>query len=602
MADFRAEIRAILDLSEANRQYNDFVSRLKTPINLDVNVNSNTGAFTNFVNSFQRQGQNAGQQFAQSFTSSLNKIGGGRWNSGRMKEMLQTAGFDSNSINNVTKQLNNMLLTVDKIRTTQLSNGNIRMSISGVDDLQRAVTIVRDFDHVTGEIINSSKSFTQNFSESFREIKVASSEALNTAANNLTTWANKNSEAVKGFEDRINDLRSEMSNMLLHGASREDLNTWNDMFRELQSDVKAASSEFELLANKQEMVIAKNNLTSWANKNSEAVNGFESRVEALNTEMENMLANGATTTQFREWSRSFKTLQSEVKATASNFNELHAQMLDNQITAWARNNSKAAKEYGDRLDELHTKLQNAIGAKDLQAFKQVRDEFRLLQSEAKATGNVGKTMGDKFKAAFTSMSSFFMSYVSIRQIFVEIKKGITTIVELDDALVDLKKTTTASAKELNDFYYEANEIAKQYGATTQQIIQGTADWSRLGYSINDAKTMSKLSSQFASISPGMTVSEATEDLVSTMKAFGIEADDVLDGIMSKVNKVGNSFALSNTDIMEALKNSSSAMAVANNTLDETIALITAGNEIVQDASKVGNGLRTGFCAYVQKCA
>ena len=44
--------------------------------------------------------------------------------------------------------------------------------------------------------------------------------------------------------------------------------------------------------------------------------------------------------------------------------------------------------------------------------------------------------------------------------------------------------------------------------------------------------------------------------------------------------------------MTALKNSSSAMAVANNSLDETIALITAGTEIVQDASKVGNGLRT----------
>lgn len=44
--------------------------------------------------------------------------------------------------------------------------------------------------------------------------------------------------------------------------------------------------------------------------------------------------------------------------------------------------------------------------------------------------------------------------------------------------------------------------------------------------------------------------------------------------------------------MTALQNSSSAMAVANNSLDETIALITAGTEIVQDASKVGNGLRT----------
>ncbi len=89
---------------------------------------------------------------------------------------------------------------------------------------------------------------------------------------------------------------------------------------------------------------------------------------------------------------------------------------------------------------------------------------------------------------------------------------------------------------------------------------------------------------------------------SKSKGFGIEADDVLDGIMSKVNKVGNSFALTNQDVMVALKNSSSAMSVANNSLEETIALITAGTEIVQDSSKVGNALRTGFCAYVQKCA
>ena len=125
------------------------------------------------------------------------------------------------------------------------------------------------------------------------------------------------------------------------------------------------------------------------------------------------------------------------------------------------------------------------------------------------------------------------------------------------------------------------------------ILKGSNKWwSRLGYNLEDSKTMSRLSSQFAAISPGMTVERSTEGLVSTMKAFGIEADSVLDGIMSKVNAVGNGFALTNEDIMDALQNSSSAMAVANNSLDETIALITAGTEIVQDASKVGNGLRT----------
>ena len=57
--------------------------------------------------------------------------------------------------------------------------------------------------------------------------------------------------------------------------------------------------------------------------------------------------------------------------------------------------------------------------------------------------------------------------------------------------------------------------------------------------------------------------------------------------MSKVNRIGNSFALTNDDIMTALETSSSSMAMANNSLEQTIALITAGNEIIQNPGKVG---------------
>ena len=274
------------------------------------------------------------------------------------------------------------------------------------------------------------------------------------------------------------------------------------------------------------------------------------------------------------------------------FNENTARTFGNQMTAWANNNGKAVKVYGDQLNSLQTRLHSAIASGDGAAVKQLREEFRLLQSEARATGNVGKTFAESFSSSLGSVAKFAASYVSLYRVFNELKQGVQTVVELDTALVDLQKTSTATPKQLNSFYKEANDIAKQYGTTTQQIIQGAADWSRLGYNLEDAKTMSKLSSQFAAISPGMSVDMATTSLVSTMKAFGIEADDVLDGVMSKVNAVGNSFALSNDDIMTGLQNSSSAMAVANNSLDETIALITAGTEIVQDSSKVGNALRT----------
>ena len=50
--------------------------------------------------------------------------------------------------------------------------------------------------------------------------------------------------------------------------------------------------------------------------------------------------------------------------------------------------------------------------------------------------------------------------------------------------------------------------------------------------------MAKNSAIFKTISPGMDLDTATDGLVSMMKAFDIEANDVLEGIMSKVNIIG----------------------------------------------------------------
>lgn len=137
-----------------------------------------------------------------------------------------------------------------------------------------------------------------------------------------------------------------------------------------------------------------------------------------------------------------------------------------------------------------------------------------------------------------------------------------------------------------------HNFAKQYGTSTKQIIQSAADWSRLGYDIADSETMSKLSAQFAAISPGVDVEEATSGLVSAMKAFNIEADDALDGIMSKINIVGNNFAVSNGDIIDGLQRTSAAMSAMGQDLDSTVALFTAANEILQDSSTTGTAIRS----------
>jgi len=104
--------------------------------------------------------------------------------------------------------------------------------------------------------------------------------------------------------------------------------------------------------------------------------------------------------------------------------------------------------------------------------------------------------------------------------------------------------------------------------------------------------MAKLSSQFASISPGMGVDEAQEGLVSIMRAYDVDPNDVKEQIMDKVNVLGNNFAESNKDVVEGLKRSAAAMAAMNQSFEDTAALFTGGMEILQDAESMGTALRT----------
>ena len=62
--------------------------------------------------------------------------------------------------------------------------------------------------------------------------------------------------------------------------------------------------------------------------------------------------------------------------------------------------------------------------------------------------------------------------------------------------------------------------------------------------------------------------------------------------MSKINIIGNTAATSNEEIVQMLQRSSSSMAEANNSLEETIALETAAVEITRDAASVGTAYKT----------
>lgn len=243
-----------------------------------------------------------------------------------------------------------------------------------------------------------------------------------------------------------------------------------------------------------------------------------------------------------------------------------------------------------QLNQLKVSLGRVNSQADFSKWKAQLSTFR---AEVKAAGKDTLSFGDVLKNNLSKVSQWIGATTIIFKTWQTIRDGFDVVKDLDNALIDLKKTTHATEEQYRSFYYTANQTAKELGASTKDIIQQTADWARLGYSLDEASTLSRNSAIFSAVSEDLDLTEATDGLVSMLKAFKeLDVNDSLDGIISKINEVGNNFAVSNADIVDSLTRSSSAMAAANNTFEQTVALATAATEITRDSSQVGNALKT----------
>lgn len=219
---------------------------------------------------------------------------------------------------------------------------------------------------------------------------------------------------------------------------------------------------------------------------------------------------------------------------------------------------------------------------------------KIIQGQREA-GRTGKGFIDILsdKALYGQAAQLAGYYLSLTDFIRYGKQAVDTIIELDTALIDLKKTTAMSGSEMENFYFEANDVAKEMGVTTQAIIEQSSAWSRLGYNTKEASTeMAKLSSKFATISPGMDTDTAQEGLVSIMKAWDIDVDQVESEVIDKINTLGNNFAEENQDIVEGMKRSAAALASTGTTYQDAFALFTGAQEVLQNSEVTGRALRS----------
>lgn len=237
----------------------------------------------------------------------------------------------------------------------------------------------------------------------------------------------------------------------------------------------------------------------------------------------------------------------DAQAKSASFAETlknRVEKLSATMSAFAEKNERAVRSVqtmssGKTFAQEWQELSNTLskGGLNPDDLRHLQERFTIFGKEAEAAGLKGKTAWEKFLGTFKT----FSSYITANMVFNVFKRQISSMVQevisLDSAMTELRKVTEATEPEFNKFLETAKRSAQYLGSSVTDLVDATSTFSRLGYTLSEAQNLGEVATLYKNVGDGIDISTASESIVSTLKAFKIEAEDAI-GIVDKLNEVG----------------------------------------------------------------
>lgn len=462
--------------------------------------------------------------------------------------------------------------------------------LSNFGDLSNIKSDIKNFDSIVDAIITDLKhSHEESLFALNNEIKVEETmqkqkDAFNKSnLNAIDMEIQKREEEAKAFS---NSLKAQMESQ--------------QQAESQMSKLESTLSKYQAKKDSYDATIARLKDGGWTSdeylKNVQAVKDAVKKYEDL---LSDIKAKGGIASE--EDVQKLKEYEGEIKKTISTvtnmsasekgYNFVSGQKELDKIHKLLEENSRMSSEAKNKIKAYYAEIESGNPSMSLD---RIHGEIMKIYNAEVEAGRAGKSMWSIIKSSgLHQIAAQMAGMFGVYDVINLGKQAFSTVKELDYALVDLKKTTAMNSSELEQFYYDSNDVAKQMGVTTKEIIDQASSWSRLGYNSKQAATeMAKLSSQFALISPGMDTTTSQEGLVSIMKAWNIGYQDVKSQIMDDINALGNAMAEDNQDIVEGMERSAAALAAVGTSTKDAFALFSGIQEVLQNSEKSGTSLRS----------
>lgn len=328
-------------------------------------------------------------------------------------------------------------------------------------------------------------------------------------------------------------------------------------------------------------------------KNVQAVKNAVDEYETLLKELKGKDASLVTSEDISKLDNYEKKIKDTI-ATVTNmsaaekgYNFVSGQKELDKIHKLLNENSRMSSEAKAKIKAYYKEIESGNPSMSLD---RIHGEIMKIYNAEVEAGRAGRSFFDTLKnSGFHQIAAQMAGMFGVYDVINIVKQGFSVVHELDTALTEMRKVSDETIQSLKNYQSTTFDAADAVGTTAKQIQNSTADWMRLGESMNEAAKSAKDANVLLNVSEFEGIDEATESLVSMSQAYkDLDKMDIIDVL----NNIGNNYSISTDGLATALKNSASALVTANNDLNEAVSLTTAGNAITQDPSKVGAGLRT----------
>lgn len=276
-----------------------------------------------------------------------------------------------------------------------------------------------------------------------------------------------------------------------------------------------------------------------------------------------------------------------MSAAEKGYNFVSGQKELDKIHKLLNENSKMSTEAKAKIKAYYAEIESG---NPIMSLDRIHGEIMKIYNAEVEAGRAGRSFFDTLKnSGFHQIAAQMAGMLGFYDVINLGKEGFNVVRELNTALTEMRKVSNETVQSLKNYQATTFDTADAVGTTAKQIQNSTADWMRLGESMDQAAESAKDANVLLNVSEFEGIDEATESLVSMSQAYkDLDKMDIIDVL----NNIGNNYSISTDGLATALKDSASALVTANNDLNEAVSLTTAGNAITQDPSKVGAGLRT----------